>query len=41
MFSKNNVREMCQHIYNTPNKKRNEVNLSIARMAYVEVELGK
>jgi hypothetical protein len=32
---------MCQHIYNTANVERNEINLSIARMVYVKLELGK
>jgi hypothetical protein len=33
--------EMCQDIYNTANVEKNEVNLSIIRMAYVAIELGK
>jgi hypothetical protein len=41
LFTKEQCVEMCQHIYNTMNVECNKVPLSIARMVYAKVELGK
>lgn len=33
--------QVCQHLYGEPNVPRNEVSISILRMVYAEVELGR